>query len=436
MTTKTRSPRAAAKPDEDATPEKQPLDRLLIYLTLTLICVGIFMVYDASYAFSIEHFHGDSFHFVRKQAFGVVVGLGALLLALRVPYWHWKGVAKFGVALSAFLLLAVLVPHVGISIGGARRWLGHGAVNFQPSELAKLMLVLYLARATAVGTKLMRDFKTGVLPPLLVIGMLAALIAKEPDMGTAIVLAGTGLVMLSMAGARAKHMTALVGGALALGALYAVSKPYRLHRLSAFLNPKADQYHTGYQVWHALIALGSGGVTGFGLGEGREKLYLPMANTDFIFPVIAEEWGLIGTLALVVVFLLIAWRGFTIAYHTKNSFGTLLAAGLTTMISLQALLNISVATASLPNTGVPLPFISYGGSSLVLMMTCIGLLLNVSRYPDGPDAKNRIAPNEDDFNRRWGRDAYLPRAEYRPSAPVVRRLDRAKRRPPAPTGRE
>ena len=427
MTTMTQRSLKAAKPTTEP-PEKHPVDRLLIYLTLILICVGIFMVYSASYAFSIEHFRGDSFHFVKRQAVWAGVGLVALLIALHIPYWHWKAGAKLGVALSAFLLLAVLIPHVGISIGGARRWLGHGAINLQPSELAKLALIVYLARAATVNPKAMQNLQGGLLQPLLVIGMLAALIAKEPDMGTTIVLTGTGLVMLSMAGARAKHMTGLIGGALVIGTLYAVSKPYRLHRLSAFLDPKADQYHTGYQVWHALIALGSGGITGFGLGEGREKLYLPMANTDFIFPVIAEEWGLIGTVALLVVFLLIAWRGFNIAYQTKNAFGTLLAAGLTTMISLQALLNISVATSSLPNTGVPLPFISYGGSSLVLMMACIGLLLNISRYPDGPNVKSKVEPNEDEWNRRWSRESYLPRSEYRPSPATIQRLDRAKRR--------
>ena len=365
MTTTTRRP-------SQTVVEAKPMDRLLIYLTLMLMCVGIFMVYSASYAFSIEHFHGDSTHFVRRQAMWALVGFGCLLAVLKIPYWHLRHWAKFGLSIAALLLIAVLIPHVGISIGGARRWLGRGAANFQPSEFAKLMLVLFLARYASAGARVMRDFQKGVLPPLLVIAALTMLIAKEPDLGTAIVLAGTGLVMLCLAGVRAKYMVGMIGGAVLAGAFYAVSKPYRLHRLTAFRDPQADQYHSGYQVWHALIALGSGGLTGFGLGEGREKLYLPMANTDFIFPVIAEEWGLIGTLTLLVVFLLIAWRGFTIAYHTKNTFGTLLAAGVTTIISLQALLNISVATASLPNTGVPLPFISYGGSSLVLMMVCIG----------------------------------------------------------------
>ena len=425
MTTTTTATR---RKTAETLPEKKPMDRLLIYLTLVLICVGIFMVYDASYAFSIEHFHGDSFHFVKRQAIGAAIGFGFLLVALRVPYWRWKDGALGFVSIAVILLVAVLVPHVGISIAGARRWLGHGAISFQPSELAKVALIIYLARRTAVGVKSMRDFQSGVLPPLLMIAVLAGLIAKEPDMGTAIVLTATGLVMLCLAGARAKHMASLIGGAVLIGAAYAVSKPYRLHRLTAFLDPKADQYHTGYQVWHALIALGSGGVTGFGLGEGREKLFLPEGDTDFIFPVIAEEWGLIGTLVLVAVFLLIAWRGFTISYRTKNAFGTMLAAGLTTLITVQALLNISVATASLPNTGVPLPFISYGGSSLLLMMVCIGLLLNISRYPEGPDAaKNHVDPNEDEWNRRWNKETYIPRPE-RPVPATTVRLDRAKRR--------
>ena len=191
-------------------------------------------------------------------------------------------------------------------------------------------------------------------------------------------------------------------------------KSYRMHRMMAFLNPKADQLHAGYQVWHGLMALGSGGITGRGLGEGVEKLYIPMASSDFIFPVIGEEWGLIGTLILVVVFALIALRGFTIAYQTKDPFGALLAAGITTLISVQALVNMAVATSSIPDTGVPLPFISSGGSALVLMMAGVGLLLNISTFPDGPGAAERrgrrkAGPYEEDWNRRWERGNFASR---------------------------
>lgn len=398
-------PKPAAK---DETPTRQPMDRLLFWLTWLLLGVGIVSIYDASYALAIENRDGDSFYFVKRQAAWAVVGLGALLLTRRVPYWKWRPWAFTGIAFSVLLLIAVFVPGVGIFRHGAHRWVGHGAFQIQPSELAKLALVVYLARVTAGGPKAMRRFRIGLLPPLAVVGILAVLIAKEPDLGTAIVLSGTGLTMLFLAGARFRHLLA-VGGAAAAGALlYALASSYRRDRLMAFFDPKEH----GYQVWHGLIALGSGGLTGLGLGEGREKFYIPMARTDFIFPVIAEEWGLIGTIVMVLLFTLVAARGFAIAYKTRDPFGALLAAGVTTLISLQALINMAVSTSSIPNTGVPLPFVSYGGTSLVLMMAGVGLLLNISGFPDGPGGTGRRKGDggEGDWNRRWEREAYLPRA--------------------------
>ena len=412
---------------------RQPMDRLLLWLTFLLLGVGIVSVYDASYAIAVEKLHGDSFHFVKMQAGWAGVGLLALLGASRLPYWKWRKVAVIGLAISAFLLIAVLIPHVGITVNHARRWLGHGQIRFQPSELAKLALVLYLARVTAGSLKIKTHPKQGLVPPLIVIGMLAALIAKEPDLGTALVLSVTGLVLLFLAGARPAHLGAIFGVAAVAVSLFVALEPYRAHRITAFLNPKADQYATGYQVWHALIALGSGGVGGMGLGEGREKLFIPEPRTDFIFPVIAEEWGLVGTLALVALFVFVAARGFGIAYRTRDPFGALLAAGITTLISVQALINMAVATASIPDTGVPLPFISYGGSSLVLMMLGIGILLNISSFPDGPEGpvQNKTEPNEDDWNRRWSRpdDGVRDRPSVTPSSAsaTIRRLDRARR---------
>ncbi len=415
-------------------PVKKPMDRLLFLLTLLLLGIGIVTVFDASYALALEHRHGDSFYYVKLQAAWAVVGLAALLATWRVRYWKWRRFANAGAGLAVLLLVAVLVPHVGITVAGARRWVGHGPIRIQPSEVAKLMLVLYLAHVAAARPKLMRLFKGGIGPLLAVIGVMFVLVAKEPDLGTGLVLGGTGIVMLFLAGARPKHMAILLTCVLIGGAVYGtfLVKPYQRERLVSFVNPQAHQIDSGYQVWHALIALGSGGTTGLGLGEGREKLYLPMARTDFIFPVIAEEWGLFGTLALVTVFVLIAARGFLIAYNTKDPFGMLLAAGITTMISLQALINIAVATASIPNTGVPLPFISYGGSSLVLMMAGIGILLNISSYPHGSEGpqKTQIEPNEQEFNRRWERDTFALRDSYglAPLEPTTRRVDRAKRR--------
>ncbi len=402
--TKTAGAEAARRRAADAGPAPEPMDRLLFLLMLMLIGVGIVSVYDASYAAAVEH--GDSFHFVKRQALFAVAGLGVMLFTRRVPYWKWRPFAARGVCLAVLLLLAVFVPHIGSSINGARRWILHG--SFQPSEFAKLALVLYLARMLTIRPKRLLDFQSGLGPPLMVLALLAGLVAKEPDLGTALVLGGTGLTMLFLAGARPRHLAGVCVVVALLVTLMVSLKAYRMHRMMAFLNPKADQLHAGYQVWHALMALGSGGVAGLGLGEGREKLYIPMASSDFIFPVIGEEWGLIGTLILVIVFAMIAWRGFTIAYGTRDPFGALLAAGVTTLISVQALINMAVATSSIPDTGVPLPFISAGGSALVLMMAGVGLLLNISTFPDGPGdpaqgGEARPARYEQDWNRRWGR---------------------------------
>lgn len=406
------------------------MDRLLLWLVFLLLGIGIVSVYDASYAVAIEKPGADSFHFVKMQVGWACVGLLLLLGATRLPYWKWKNVAFIGLAVAAFLLVAVMLPHIGLSSHGARRWLGHGQMRFQPSELAKLALVLYLARALAGSLKIKNSPKQGLLPPLAVLGILAVLIAREPDLGTAMVLSLTGLVMLFLAGARPAHLGVIFGTAAVATALYIVFEPYRAHRITAFLDPRADKFDKGYQVWHALIALGSGGVGGMGLGEGREKLFIPEPRTDFIFPVIAEEWGLIGALALVALFVFVAACGFSIAHRTRDPFGALLAAGITTLISVQALVNMAVATASIPDTGVPLPFISYGGSSLILMMLGIGILLNISCYPDGPEgpARDKIEPNEEDYNRRWGRPEDLP-AAVRPSSSTatIRRLGRAQR---------
>jgi cell division protein FtsW len=393
-----------------AAAEKGPMDKLLFLLTLILLGVGIVTVYDASYALAIEHKHGDSFYFVKLQAAWAVLGLIVMVISRYVPYWKWKQFAVPGIMIATLLVLAVLIPHIGISVGGARRWVGHGPFRIQPSELAKIALVLYLARIGSVGPRAMRNFKHGLLPPLLVIGLLALLIAKEPDLGTAMVLAGTGFVMLFLGGARTSHMSAVGAFSVLCLAVLAFSRSYSHHRLTSFLNPEADQYRSGYQVWHSLVAIGTGGIYGVGLGAGIEKLFIPMARTDFILPVIAEEWGLIGTLTLVLVYLLIAARGLAIAHGNKDAFGALLAAGITVIIGIQSIINVAVATSSIPDTGVPLPFISYGGSSLVLMMWGIGMLLNISCHPDGPVSENEeaeVKPYEKDYNQRWQKARYL-----------------------------
>lgn len=397
-----------------ADPVKQPMDKLLLILTITLIGVGIVSVFDASYAVEVRK-NLSEYSLVAKQARWAFLGLLAMLVTMRVPYWTWRKHAFAALCVSVILLVGVLLPHIGHASHGARRWLGPGALQLQPSEFAKLALILYLAHICAVRGPRLKRLKDGLLPMLGVVGLVCGLIAKEPDLGTALVLCGTAMILLFVSGARARHLGTVLVILIGVVLVYSISKPYRLHRLIAFTNPKAYQQDDGYQVWHGLIAIGSGGFAGRGLGDGIEKIFIPMAHTDFIFPVIAEEWGFIGACIVTTLFLLITARGFSIAHKTKDLFGLLLATGLTSLIAFQSVINIAVTTSSIPDTGVPLPFISYGGSALVLMMASIGLLLNISRYPEGrgiaeaPDAPAR--PNERDFENRWNRRPYLPKHE-------------------------
>ncbi|MGO8673218.1 MAG: putative lipid II flippase FtsW [Capsulimonadaceae bacterium] len=407
-------------PELDITPQKQPMDKLLLILTITLIGVGIVSVFDASYATEVRRGHSE-YYMVAKQIRWAILGLAALIVCMRVPYWRWRRHAFAAACVAVVALALVFVPHVGHIVNGARRWIGPTALMLQPSEFAKLALVLYVAHICTVKGLRMRDFQSGLLPPLGMTAVTCALIAKEPDLGTAMVLCGTVMIMLYVAGARGRHLGTLLGVVGAVVFFYSIAKPYRLHRLISFVNPQAYQMGDGYQVWHSLVAIGSGGIGGRGLGDGIEKIFIPMAPTDFIFPVIAEEWGLVGSLVVITLFLLVAARGFSIGHSTNDRFGSLLAAGVTSLICLQSAVNIAVATSSIPNTGVPLPFISYGGSALILMMGSVGLLLNISRYPDGPGrpetADGPPRANEREFENRWSRHSYLPKENERPAAP-------------------
>jgi len=392
-------------------PLKQPMDKLLLVLTITLIGIGIVSVFDASYASQLRLSESE-YLLVAKQARWAVIGLAVMLVTMRIPYWTWRKYAFPAIAASIILLVCVFVPHIGHSINYSRRWVGPSALSLQPSEFAKLALILYLAHICTVQGPRLKRLQEGLLPLLSVVTVTCVLIEREPDLGTAMVLFATSTVMLYVAGARGRHLGSLLGLVAFVVLAMSITKPYRMLRLIAFTNPKAYQLDNGYQVWHSLIAIGSGGFAGRGLGDGIEKIFIPMAPTDFIFPVIAEEWGFVGAVIVVTLFLLIVARGYTIAHSTKDTFGSLLATGLTAMIALQSLINIAVATSSIPDTGVPLPFISYGGSSLVMLMASIGLLLNISRYPEGrgrldsPDGPPR--PNERDFEKRWSRP-YVPR---------------------------
>lgn len=360
---------------------KRSPDFVLFVLTMVLLVIGVFMVFDASYARA--GLKGDSLYFLKRQGIFAVVGLISMFVGMQIPYWKLRPFAQSLLMISVIGLALVFIPGLGITANGATRWIKcPGFQQFQPSELAKLGLILYMASYLASTGKDIRDFKKGFVWALVPLVPIGVLIMKEPDMGTTIVLTMSAMTMIYMAGAKRRHLGAVIGIGLVLGCGLIFSSHYRTHRVLAFMDPFADYFDTGYQVCRSLTALGSGGPLGVGICEGREKLfYLPAEHTDFIFAVLGEEFGLIGTLVLSGLFLWFGARGFMIAYRTKDIFGRLLAGGITVLISGQALLNMLVVTSSVPATGVPLPFISYGGSSLALNLFCVGILLGISKYP-------------------------------------------------------
>lgn len=361
-------------------------DWWLFLATLALLGFGVVMVFNASYALAAEvkYTGGDMGYFAKRQALWSVLGLAGMFLAMRVSYWKWRAWALPFLIVVIGLLSAVLI--IGHGAQGAQRWIGYGPVKVQPSEFAKLALVLYLAKIISIRPQLMRNLWGGLVPILSVAVFVVLLVELQPDLGTAVTMLLTVLLLLFAGGARTKWIATLLAlfAVAGLGlALRHGTDGYRWKRMITFVNPEADAMGAGYQIRHSLIALGTGGVTGVGLGESREKRMgnLPAQRTDFIFAIVGEEMGLIGTCGVLLVFGVLTMRGMHIAARTKHPFGALLATGITGMVAVQALVNIGVVTASLPATGVPLPFLSYGGSSLLPTLFGIGILLNISQHP-------------------------------------------------------
>lgn len=364
-----------------ARPRNAP-DFVLFIIVLLLLTVGIVMVFSSSYVFA-QATYADGAHFLKHQLVWALLGIAGMIVTMKVDYHKWKKWANpfFGVTLV--LLILLLVPGVGINIKDATRWLGIGKLTFQPSEVAKLALVIFLTRNLSVKKNQIRHFTKGMLPQLLVVGIICGLIMLQPDLGTTLIIAGTAYLLLIAAGACASHLVGL-GLLGAVMIVFAIQlEPYRMERFLAFLDPWADPLGDGFQTIQSLYAVGSGGLFGLGLGQGRQKfLYLPEQHTDFIFAVLAEELGFLGTTFVLILFLVFVWRGLKIAMKAPDLFGSLLASGITFMVTLQALLNIGVVTGCLPVTGITLPFISYGGSSLTLNLLGIGVLLNISRFAE------------------------------------------------------
>ncbi|WP_019242400.1 MULTISPECIES: stage V sporulation protein E [Bacillus] len=362
------------------TKKGQP-DIVLIIITLALLSIGLIMVYSASAIWAAYKFDGDSFFFAKRQFLFAGVGVVAMFFIMNIDYWTWRTWSKVFIIFCFILLIIVLIPGIGMERNGSRSWIGVGAFSIQPSEFTKLAMIAFLAKFLSEKQKYITTLKKGLMPSLGIVFFAFGMIMLQPDLGTGTVMVGTCVVMIFVAGARIRHFVWLVllgvGGFVALIA----SAPYRIKRITSFLDPWEDPLGSGFQMIQSLLAIGPGGLFGLGLGQSRQKFfYLPEPQTDFIFAILSEELGFIGGSFVILLFSLLLWRGIRIAIGAPDLYGSFLAVGIISMVAIQVMINIGVVTGLIPVTGITLPFLSYGGSSLTLMLLAIGVLLNISRY--------------------------------------------------------
>ncbi|MDD3487443.1 MAG: putative lipid II flippase FtsW [Candidatus Moranbacteria bacterium] len=359
---------------------KNKSDQILSTTVFALIVFGLVMLSSAGVAISQSRF-GDPYYFFKHQLFfGVIPGLILMYVVQKVDYHFWRKIAFPLFVLNLIFLILVFIPGVGLNFQGASRWIKLGPFSFQPSEMLKLSIILYLAAWLESKREKGADFFEGFLPFLAIIGAIGFLIIKQPDMGTLGAIVVVAMAIYFMSGAQWRHLAAMLGLGGLVFLLLVKFEPYRMSRLLVFLHPETDPRGIGYQINQAILAIGSGGIFGVGLGQSRQKFnYLPEPVGDSIFAIIAEEIGLVGAAALVILFVFFAMRGFKIAMNAPDVFGKLVAVGVTSWIIFQALMNISAISGIVPLTGVTLPFVSYGGTSLVFSMVGVGILLNISK---------------------------------------------------------
>ena len=360
------------------------IDAWLLISVLALLCIGNVMVYSAS-SYAAARYQGDASYYFQRELMWTILGLIAMLVTIRVDYRQWRRISLVGMLI--ILPLLVIVLKFGVNVYGASRWNAVGSFfSFEPSELTKLVLALYIADWLARKGKQVSTFLYGLTPFVILVGIVLGLVLLENDLGSAIIIAGFATAMFFTAGANImQFLLAIACGGLIF--LKEALSSYRYYRVADFLHPFKDIMGINLQLYQALLALGSGGWFGLGLGASRQKTgYLPFPYTDSIFPVIGEELGFIGCALIVILFLFLAFRGFRLARRTPDLYGALLATGITTWLILQAMINIGANTGTIPYTGVPLPFISFGGSSLVVSLAAVGVLLNISRYLQEPEA--------------------------------------------------
>lgn len=366
---------------EQQAKQKLKPDWLLLVCALLLLGIGIIMVFSSSQYFARYEPYNDTYHFLKEQLKFALIGGVMLFLAYRVNLRAYRKLTV-PVYLIVFGLLLFMVASTNIeTIGGAQRWLSIGGFNFQPSELAKIALPMMMAKWISDHRDNIEGFKQGFLPTILLTGLTAGLIFLQKDLSSSIVVAAAGVVLMFCGGVRAFYLACTFGAGVLACIAAVILEPYRLERIYAWLDPRSDPLGDGYQTIQSWLALGSGGLTGVGLGNGGSKwFYLPAQHTDFIFSVLGEELGYIGCVVVIILFVVLIWRGIMIAVRVRNLYASLLAMGLISAFAVQTFINLGVVSGLLPVTGVTLPLVSYGGSSLIVSMVMVGMLLNISRY--------------------------------------------------------
>jgi cell division protein FtsW len=369
----------AAPARRAGTPHPGQPDYLLLAAVAMLLITGLLAVYTSSFGLAY-HEYGDANYFVKRQVIFAVAGLAALVVFMRIDYHHLRALSVPMLVASLAGLLIVLSP-LGVERNGAQRWIELGPASIQPSEFAKLSVIIYISAWLAARGSDIKQFSLGFVPFVIFLSVICALIIAEPDMGTTITIVLVACTLFFVAGAPLSHLALLLGAGSATAYLVIQTKEYQLDRLTSFFSPESDPEGLGFQIIQLLVALGSGGPTGIGWAESRQKhLYVPGAHTDGVFAILGEELGFIGLMAILGLFGFLVFRGLKVAMNSRDNFATLLAIGIVSWIAYQTLINVAGITRTIPLTGVPLPFLSYGGSALIAVMAGIGVLLSISRY--------------------------------------------------------
>lgn len=356
-------------------------DWLLIITTFLLAGFGLLMVFSSSYVWAIDRAQGDPYFFIQRQLMWFGLAVFAFLFVMHFPYRHYQKLSPIIIVLALLSLVMVKIPGLGAEINGATRWIRIGPLNIQPSEFVKIGMIIYLAQVYSQKQAYIDQFVRGVMPPLVIVGFVFGLIMLQPDLGTATSILMVTLLMVFFSGAKWRHLIGLGAVGATLFIVFALSAPYRVERLTSYRDPFADPWDSGLQLIQSYIAIAHGGLSGTGLGQSVQKLlYLPEPHTDFILAIIAEELGIFGVLFVLAAHSIILFRGVIIGSRCKNPFGSLLAFGIVFQIAIQVTFNVGAVTGMLPITGIPLPLVSNGGSSLLITLSSIAILANISRY--------------------------------------------------------